>query len=79
MNKYRVSARFVCDCLVCQEEQTNGVPFSDEFTATSDEIARDLAKRKFEMINDDVVNDYKDEKHSWRMEILDCELLEGKQ
>jgi hypothetical protein len=80
MNKYRVSARLVCDCPVCQdEEQTecpNGVPFSDDFAANSEEVAKELAKRKFEMIYDDVVNEFKEEEgHNYRLEFLDCELV----
>jgi hypothetical protein len=92
MNKYRVNARFVCDCLICQEEEQRslpvgpilpepsgpcyGVPFSYDFTAVSEEIAKELAKRKFEMIHDDVVDEFKEEKgHDYRLEILSCELV----
>ena len=80
MNQYRVSARFVCDCLICQKEEKtnnfcNGIPFSDEFSADDIDIAVDLAKRKFIMIHDDILDEFEGEEHDYRMEILDCKML----
>ena len=72
MHSYKVRARVVCHCARC-EEKDRGVPFFDDFVAADKNSAIALAKAKFIMIHDDIVEEFRGEGHCHILEILSCD------
>lgn len=73
MNIYKVTAILTCECLICRERNyCNVFPFSDEFNANDMDSALELAERKFIMIYDDVIHEFKGEGHHYEMKIYNC-------
>ena len=76
MKVYKISARIVCKkcmiypCLGCEIcNLKKYFEFCDEFKANSVEIAIKLANAKFKMIQDDIIEEFREE-HYYELELI---------
>jgi len=79
MKTFRVHAEFKCSCEECNgqglgsREKGEPIIFSDDFKARDGPDAEILAKAKFSMMLDDIVEEFDGEGHEPFLEIQGCE------